>query len=136
MKCGKDGSGYLQIGVINNTNNKFRFLAHRLVAIAFIAKINGKDFVNHKNGRKYDNRADNLEWCTKSENSKHAILNGLQIHKKGQGHPMCKFSNEIITEIRSKYIFRKYGSTKLAREFSMSVTNVKDILNKKIWSHI
>ena len=62
------------------------FKVHRLVAGAFYGWYPNL-VVNHKNGIKDDNRSENLEWVTKSQNSQHAVDNGLkkrssQEHKK------------------------------------------------------
>lgn len=70
-------SGYLFVSFHEKGKAK-NFLIHRLVAIIFLEKIDGKDFVNHKNGIKTDNRVENLEWCNKSENLKHAFDTGLK----------------------------------------------------------
>ena len=49
-----------------------------MVINAFIPKVDGKTWTNHKNGIKSDNRAENLEWCTPSENNIHAKKRGLR----------------------------------------------------------
>ena len=51
------------------------FYVHRLVAITFLNNKDNKTDVNHINEIKCDNRAINLEWCTKSENTIHSINN-------------------------------------------------------------
>lgn len=66
----------LQVHLCGNGKSK-TFLLHRLVAHAFIPNPQNKPCVNHKNGNGFDNRVENLEWVTNSENIKHAWRTGL-----------------------------------------------------------
>ena len=69
---------YYKIGLSKNSKKK-QFFVHVLVANHFIPKINGKDFVNHKDGNKLNNNVENLEWVTKGENLMHAYKTGLKL---------------------------------------------------------
>lgn len=60
----------------NHTKRSVR--VHRIVAMAFIPNQDGKPQVNHIDGNRLNNSASNLEWCTQSENIRHAIDIGLQ----------------------------------------------------------
>jgi hypothetical protein len=62
----KSRTGYLRVTLCNDGFQK-TFSIHRLVAIAFIQNPERKPTVNHKNEKKDDNRAENLEWATNSE---------------------------------------------------------------------
>jgi hypothetical protein len=56
-----------------NLSNRKRFNLHRLVAMAFCSGFQESAVVNHKNGIKGDNRAENLEWVSQAENNIHAF---------------------------------------------------------------
>lgn len=65
-----DKDGYLTVHLRDCDNNKSKLCkVHRLVAEAFIPKIDGKDSIDHINSVRDDNRVENLRWCTIKENA-------------------------------------------------------------------
>lgn len=74
----KDKDGYMScsLNTGNGDGTKKKYRVHRLIAFAFVPNPENKPEVNHINSIRDDNRAENLEWCTRSENEKHAYREG------------------------------------------------------------
>lgn len=83
-RCGRSGIQHRPEYILTQTENPYGYLisscgfVHRCVALAFIPNPNGYSEVNHINGNKHDNRVDNLEWCSRGHNMKHAYDMGLK----------------------------------------------------------
>lgn len=76
LKPQPNSNGYLRIYLVKDGSPKKYFFIHRLVALAFVENRDGKPHVNHIDSNYLNNRADNLEWVTHSENMHHAINKG------------------------------------------------------------
>ena len=84
---------------------KKQYPSHRLVALTFLQRIEGKDFVNHIDGNKFNPTVDNLEFCSSSENTQHAYDTGLikrEIKKVWQYDINGNFIKEFNSEKEAK----------------------------------
>lgn len=105
-------TGYKKVELVRNGKKK-SLKVHRLVAEAFIPKVEGKPYVNHKDGNQLNNSVDNLEWCTQAENVQHAYDMGLNGNK---------------LDINWSEVAKQYelgiSSGKLAKKYNCSVTTI------------
>lgn len=134
--------GYITLGTIDSLNYRVLTLrdhgrirrerAHRLVAIAFIQKVEGKKFVNHIDGNGLNNHVSNLEWCTHKENLNHAMRIGL-MDNKGEKHGMSKLNSEQVREIRRLRKEENLTHQKIADKFKVNRRHIGEILNGINW---
>ncbi len=131
LKASNSSKGYKFISISAKTA-----YIHRLVAKAFIPNPLNKPQINHINGIKHDNRVENLEWCTSSENRIHAFEKGLAKVLHGINHGRCKLTNEQVLKIR-ELALQGMGSYKIAKEIGIvSPKQIRNIISRKEWNHI
>jgi hypothetical protein len=123
----KDRNGYIRICLRKDGKNCHEY-AHRLVAKAFIENPQNKPHINHKNGVKDDNRVENLEWCTSSENQRHrySVLKKYGVKKLTPNQVFC------IRSLLSVGVPQR----KLAKLFGTSQSNVSLINLKETWGSL
>lgn len=129
LKPTPDKDGYLQVAFHKNGKEK-KAKVHRVVAELFIPNPDNKREVNHVNGIKSDNRADNLEWCTRSENAIHAYKTGLM--KSGEERYNAKLTAAQVLEIRAGNL----TTVELAKKFNVDGATISYIQRGKKYKNV
>lgn len=108
---------------------------HHVIAIAGGLNIKAGDEVNHKNGNKKDNRLENLEISSHSENIKHAYDTKLLVAKRGTELSWTKINEEQAREIK---LLLKKGLTvpEISKITGVSIHTIYHIKHGKTWAHI
>lgn len=125
--------GYLK-SCFSINGKLYPFAVHRVAANSFLGKQDGYE-VNHINGIKTDNRIENLELLTHSENIKHAVKLGLLPVTRGSQRTQAKTTESVIKlmqEMRAKGIQRKV----ILSELNLSLHTYKDVIRGKSWRHV
>lgn len=108
---------------------------HRLIVTHFIGAIPDGMVVNHKDGNKLNNRVDNLEIVSQSENQKHAFRHGLQLPQKGETNGAAKLSNEDCEEL-CQMLLAGHSNDDIGKKFNLHPRYVSLIRHGRRWKHI
>lgn len=130
LKPDPNRTGYLRVTLSKEGKVK-RFFVHRLVAMNYIPNPNNYLEVNHKDGCKTNNHKDNLEWCTSSQNKRHAVGAGL-----GVGSNTKYISSEEARAICHLLTSPLYTTQNIADLMEVSYNTVALIKCRKTWVHI
>ena len=126
-----DHKGYMFVVLYDKNQNTKAIKIHRLVAEAFIPNPNEYQQINHIDGNKKNNNKSNLEWCTGSQNIRHAYENGLMHAVKGEKHHKATLTDRQVEWIR-KYCIkgdRELGTKALGRKFCVANITISRIIN-------
>lgn len=131
LAIGYTGSGYSKV-TMSIDGKVTHPMVHRLVAMAFIPNPDGLPQVNHRNGVKTDNRVENLEWVTRSDNMLHALSTGLRRNQDGPNNHMAKLN---VDRVRQILALRGSGMPqhKIAAMFGVRQSAISSIFNGKAW---
>ena len=119
-------TGYYQIHLYK-FGCVYRYNVHSLVAKAFVPQ-NGKSYVNHKDGNKENNSADNLEWVTNAENHYHAVLIGAN---KNYGANSYKARAVIQLDKEGNFIKKWECINDAVRDLGIHEANIVKCCNGK-----
>jgi len=121
--------GYLHV-ILQKEGARQTISVHQIIARTFIPNPENKPTVNHKNGIKKDNRVENLEWATHSENERHKFdVLGFKVKQGSEHHsskPLYQYNlngdlvncwGALMDAVRSGYKQREISrSVKLNRQ--------------------
>lgn len=126
-------NGYSHV-VLCDSIGHHRRSVHRLVATEFLENPKNYPMVNHLDGDRTNNRVDNLEWCTQSENMKHAYRTGLQKPIRSQIEYSLSKAREInmrpVKNIETGIIYESIAEC--ARQEDISHSSVSTHLSGKV----
>lgn len=150
LKLYTEHDGYLSVCLSNGHRQLKKIMVHRLVASAFCeGRSEERCVVNHIDGDTANNHADNLEWCTPTDNTRHAVdvlgkeMGGSEPFKRvstrihpvdadSTPSPFRRFSDEDVEFIRTDY----HSSRQLAKMFGVNKSTIQRIRSGESYRNI
>lgn len=131
----KHRDGYCSVILSDAEHRRSTLRVHRIVLTAFVGCPPSGHECNHKNSVRDDNRVENLEWVTPSQNVLHTYQNG-RTPLRGTSNPNARFTEADIRGVRMLCDSKALTYTEIARMFGMTRNNVSLIGRRRAWNHI
>lgn len=124
---------YYHVKLLNG-NKKQVYSLHRLVALHFLDNPNNYPIVNHIDSVKTNNRVDNLEWCTETDNRLHA----REIFNDTAYGELCNLSKLTEVQVREIRANGKMGMSnkQIGILYNVLHETIRNVLNGRAWRHI
>lgn len=122
--------GYLSL------TGKYNVSSHRVIWAYFNGPIPNNLEINHKDGNKLNNRIENLELVTRTENIRHSWNMGLRKAFYGEKCGSSKLTEKQVQQIKKLLTQKVYTVETIAKMFAVSPGTIFFIKNGKTWSHI
>lgn len=138
LKQANHRQGYKKVCVKTSEGVKNK-LVHRLVLEAWVGPCPDGCVTNHKNGIKSDNRLENLEYCTQSENMAHSYGYGLSPKPptaRGSECRLSKLDEEKVLAMRASTDRKPGYVRRLADMYGVTPPTVSKILLRQTWTHV
>lgn len=127
LKTDINSNGYERVYLGSN----YHPFIHKLVADAFIPNPHGHPVVRHKDDNRMNNRVDNLEWGTQSDNIRDAILRGRFISNIAfaKEAALRQQRKRVIARSTENTFSKEYPSMcDAARDLNLNVGNISNVL--------
>jgi hypothetical protein len=141
MRQGTNGWGYAHANLKDGKGGRVSVCVHVCVARLFLGPKPAGYVVNHIDGDKKNNRADNLEYVTLSGNLRHAYKIGLRGPRNsggmvGEDHPRAKLTADDVINIRHEYRLGDCTQKDLAERYGVAVGTISSILARRSWKRL
>lgn len=120
---------------VSSGNKRSRQLVHGLIAEAFHGRRPKGHVVNHKDGDTWNNRAENLEYLTHSENTRHAYRVLGRTVNRGETLSRANLTEADVREMRNR-VAEGEPRKAVAASYGISVPQVCRIVNHQSWAHV
>ncbi len=137
LKPRKHSQGYRAVAIAMEDGTFKQRTIHSVVMEVFVGPRPKGMWINHKNGDKTDNRLENLEYCTASDNQRHAVATGLApkppLRRGTANSHKCKLDEDRVRSIRSAYAAGA-GIARLASEYDVGESTIRHIVQRTSWA--